>query len=50
MNCYSFTDASYYNGTSLGYESNQFDTITKIFLFGTDVSAMFERYGVETDE
>lgn len=30
------TGASYYNGSLVGYENKNFDTITKIFLFGTD--------------
>ena len=30
------TGASFYNGSLMGYENNNFDTITKIFLFGTD--------------
>ena len=32
------TGASYYNGSLMGYENNNFDTITKIFLFGTDAN------------
>lgn len=30
------TGASFYNGSSTGYVNDNFDTITKIFLFGTD--------------
>ena len=32
------TGASFYNGSLIGYENNSFDTITKIFLFGTDAN------------
>ncbi len=32
------TGASFYNGNLVGYENNNFDTITKIFLFGTDAN------------
>lgn len=32
------TGASFYNGSMTGYVNNHFDTITKIFLFGTDAN------------
>lgn len=32
------TGASFYNGSSTGYVNDNFDTITKIFLFGTDAN------------